>query len=180
MLKKNSCGDFPKVHRTSYIDPLALVIGRVNIGKNVFVGPFAVIRADEPKSSITIKNSCNVQDRVVIHALKNTSVKIDESTSLSHGCIVHGPCKISRSCFIGFGSVVFNAKLAEGVIVKHLSVVDGVNIPSKKLVTNGSIIDSDCKLTNLKIVNKELRKFTKEVVKTNLMFAKSYKNIIYK
>jgi carbonic anhydrase/acetyltransferase-like protein (isoleucine patch superfamily) len=31
-----------------------VVIGKVKIGKNVFIGPVAVIRADEPRSSIII------------------------------------------------------------------------------------------------------------------------------
>ena len=48
MMSWNPNGDYPKVDTTSYIHPTAVVIGKVRIGKNVFVGPGAVIRADEP------------------------------------------------------------------------------------------------------------------------------------
>ena len=57
--------------------------------------------ADRP---IRVKDNCNVQDKVVIHALENTSVLIGANTSLAHACIVHGPCKIGKGCFVGFGS----------------------------------------------------------------------------
>lgn len=104
MIRKNPDGKFPSINKTAYIDSTAVIIGDVKIGKNVFVGPGAVIRADEPNSSITVKDNCNIQDRVIIHALENSSVSIDKSTSLAHGCIIHGPCKIGKNCFIGSGS----------------------------------------------------------------------------
>ena len=68
------------------------------MGKNVFVGPLAVLRADEPDSSIIIGDNCNIQDRVVLHSLEDSLVLIEESTSLAHGCIIHGPCKIGNNC----------------------------------------------------------------------------------
>ncbi len=115
MINRNPQGDYPQIDRSAFIHPTAIIIGNVKIGKKVFVGPGAVIRADEPKSSIFIGDNCNVQDRVVVHALQNSSVYVDDNTSLSHGCIVHGPCKIGKNCFIGFGSVIFNAELGQGV-----------------------------------------------------------------
>ena len=103
MLKmKNPQGDHPQIDNTAYIDSTAVIIGRVKIGKNVFVGPGAVIRADESESSITVEDNCNVQDRVIIHALENSSVLIEKNTSLAHGCIIHGPCKIGEDCFVDF------------------------------------------------------------------------------
>ncbi|OGS45823.1 MAG: carbonate dehydratase [Elusimicrobia bacterium RIFOXYD2_FULL_34_15] len=177
MIRKNPKGDIPIIHRTSYIDVDATVIGKVIIGKNVFVGPLAVIRADEPGSSIIIKDNCNVQDRVIIHTLESTTVKISESTSLAHGCIVHGPCKIGKRCFIGFGAVIFKANLGNEVIVKHLAIVEGVRIPSKKLVPNGVVIDSRNKIKNLKNATKELEDFSQKVVKTNLDLVKGYENV---
>ncbi|MBU0952022.1 MAG: hypothetical protein KKH91_04250 [Elusimicrobia bacterium] len=86
------------MHISAFVHPTAVIIGNVKIGKQVFVGPDAVIRADEPKSSIFIGANCNVQDRVIVHALQNTSVYVDNNSSLSHGCIVHGPCKIGKKC----------------------------------------------------------------------------------
>ena len=175
MLRWSPEGDFPQIDNTAYIDPAAVIIGKVKISKNVFVGPGAVLRVDEPGSSITIKDNCNIQDRVIIHALGDSSVLIEENTSSAHGCIIHGPCKIGKNCFIGFGSVVFNAELGEGVVVKHLSCVEGVKIPSKMLVPNGAIIDSENKAKDLETVTEELKSFSQKVIKANLDLVKGYK-----
>lgn len=48
MLYRNHAGDKPVVAATATIHPSAVVIGNVLIGEKVFVGPNAVIRADEP------------------------------------------------------------------------------------------------------------------------------------
>ena len=173
MIRRNPNGNYPKIDKTTYIDPSAVIIGKVNIGKNVFVAPGAVIRADEQESFIVIGDNCNIQDRVIIHALGNSSVIIGKNTSLSHGCIVHGPCKIGKGCFIGFGSVVFKSELADYVFVKHLAVVEGVNIPCKKVVSSGEVIDSN-NLNILKPVSKKTRDFSTQVIKTNLNLRKGY------
>ena len=176
MIRKNPNGDYPKIDNTAYIDPAAVIIGNIKIGKNVFVGPQAVIRADEPDSSITIKDNCNIQDKVVIHALEDTSVLIGENTSLAHGCIIHGPCKISSNCFVGFGSVVFNAEVGKGVIIMHLVVVEGVSISPEKVVGSSQLINSTAGVRELKGVEKKLKEFTEKIVKANLDLAKGYKN----
>jgi carbonic anhydrase len=173
MIRRNPQGDYPKIDKTAYIDPSAMIIGKVKIGKNVFVAPGAVIRADEQKSLIVIGDNCNIQDRVIIHVLGNSSVIIGKNASLAHGCIIHGPCKIGKGCFIGFGSAVFKSELADYVFIKHLAVVEGVNIPCKKVIPNGEVIDGD-KLKILKPISKKIRDFSKQVVKTNLNLKKGY------
>jgi len=173
MLRWNSKKDYPQIDNAAYIDPAAVIIGKVKIGKNVFVGPGAVLRADELGSSIIVKDNCNIQDRVIIHTLKGTSVLIEKNTSLTHGCIIHGPCKIGKNCFIGFGSIVFNAELGEGVFVKHLSCVEGAKIPSKILIPNGAIIDSEDKAKDLEMVTEGLKSFSQKVIKANLELVKA-------
>lgn len=174
MIRHNPDNRFPAINKTAYIDPAATIIGNVKIGKNVFVGPGAVIRADEPNSSITVKDNCNIQDRVIIHALENSSVLIDKNTSLAHGCIIHGPCKIGRNCFVGFGSIVFKSQLADGVIVKHLVVVENADIPEKKLIPNGEVMDRQNKIKNLECASREIKQFCQQVVETNLKLRKGY------
>ena len=168
MIRPNPQGDYPKIDKTAYIDLSAVIIGKVEIGKNVFVSPGAVIRADEPGSSISIGDNCNVQDRVIVHALGNSSVIIARNTSLSHGCIVHGPCKIGKGCFIGFGSVVFKSELADKVFVGHLAAVEGVVVSGKRCVLSGSVINHKNKTKALKIISREQEKFIQQVVAANL------------
>ena len=48
---RNHKNDCPQIDDTAYIHPTAVVTGKVTIGRNVFVAPWAVIKADEPSSS---------------------------------------------------------------------------------------------------------------------------------
>jgi carbonic anhydrase/acetyltransferase-like protein (isoleucine patch superfamily) len=175
MIRSNPNGDYPDIDKTSYIDPSAVIIGKVDIGRNVFVGPGAVIRADEEKSFIIISDNCNIQDRVIIHALGNSKVVIGENTSLSHGCIIHGPCKIGKGCFIGFGSVVFRSELKDRVFVKFMAGVLDVNISAGRMIPNGIIVDTNGKARGLKPVSKEWMKFSRCVLKANLDLLRGYK-----
>lgn len=151
----NPQGDYPQADNTAYIDSTAIIIGKVNIGRNVFIGPGVVLRADEPSSSISIEDNCNVQDRVIIHSSEDSTVLVGESTSLTHGCIIHGPCKIGKRCFVGFGSVVFNAVLEEGVIVKHLAVVEGVNVFSERVVESSQLVNCEDEAGKLRHAGKK-------------------------
>lgn len=165
----------PCIHRTAYIHPTAVIIGNVRIGRSVFVGPGAVIRADEPGSAIVIKNNVNVQDRVVIHALAGSAVIIGESASLSHACIVHGPCKIGKKCFVGFGSVVFRSSLGSGVFIRSLSTVEGVKVSSNRLIPNNSAITTQFAANLLEKTTQEYQLFGRKVVKANLYLLQNYK-----
>ncbi|MFH1941212.1 MAG: carbonate dehydratase [bacterium] len=178
MIRNNPDGDYPRIDKTAYIDPAAILIGKIEIGKNVFVGPGAIIRADEPDSQITIRENCNVQDRVVIHAIEQSDVLIEENTSITHGSIIHGPCKIGKGCFIGFGSVVFNAKIGNGVIVKNACCVDGVDILPERVVESGQVITKPEDLRLLSMVDKNTRGFRDNVIRANLYLVKGYKRRI--
>ena len=73
MIRKNPQGDLPEIHPTAFVDPTAIICGRVVVEENVFIGPYAVIRADERKADggidpITIGAHSNIQDGVVIHS----------------------------------------------------------------------------------------------------------------
>lgn len=173
----NPGGQFPKVSSKAWIFDTALIIGDVTIEENVFVGPNAVIRADEPGSSIVIQSGCNIQDNVIIHSLSNSEVKIGNRTSLAHGCIVHGPCQIGKNCFIGFGAVVFDCSLGEDTAVLHRAVVRGVEILPHKMVPDGAVI-TDQKVTGvLDDITTDLAEFKKSVVRANMELVKGYQDI---
>ncbi len=96
MIRKNPSGDLPQIAESAYVDRTAIICGKVVIGENVFVGPYAVIRADEVDSqggmlAITIGANSNIQDGVVIHSKSGAAVTMGESTSIAHRSIVPGP-----------------------------------------------------------------------------------------
>ena len=99
MIRKNPSGDLPVIAESAYVDKTAIICGKVVIGDNVFVGPYAVIRADEVDAdgqmqAITIGANSNIQDGVVIHSKSGAAVTIGQHTSIAHRSIVHGPCVV--------------------------------------------------------------------------------------
>ena len=175
MIRSNPRGEHPEIDKSAYVDPSAVIIGKVKIGKNVFIAPGAIIRADEKGSSIVIKDNCNIQDRVIVHSLGNSKVTVGENTSLSHGCIVHGPCEIGKYCFIGFGSVIFRAELKGGVFVECLAGVLSVDVPTGRMIGSGKMVDTERKAKRLKTVSKKFREFSRTVLKANLDLLEGYK-----
>jgi carbonic anhydrase/acetyltransferase-like protein (isoleucine patch superfamily) len=150
------------------------------MGRRVYVGPNAVIRADETDFSsavapIEIGPECNVQDGVIIHALAGAEVTVGRRSSLAHGCIVHGPCKLGKGCFVGFGAKLFDAEIAEGAYIGTGAIVQGVRLAPESLVPAGvSVI---CPEDVIRLVGKtgpEERKFAERVTAANLALAKGY------
>jgi hypothetical protein len=73
MIRKNPSGDLPQVHASAFVDPTAIICGKVVVHANVFIWPYAVIRADEVDSEgrmqpIVIATHSNIQDGVVIRS----------------------------------------------------------------------------------------------------------------
>lgn len=149
-----------------------MIIGKVEVGKNCYIGPTAVLRGDE--GEIRIGNACNIQDGVIIHALKSSSVEAHDGVSLAHGCIIHGPVEIGSNSFVGFRSVILRARIGEGYFIGHGCIVIGVEVPDGKLVEDGMKIKSQKDVEKLSDVGEEQKEFVKEVREVNLEFAKAY------
>jgi len=177
-IRPNPNGNWPQVDPTAYIDPTARIIGNVHIGPAVFVGPNAVIRADETDSKgqvqpIRIEAKCNVQDGVIIHALGGTGVTVGSRTSLAHGCIIHGPCTLGQGCFIGFRAVVYKAELGDGTFVGAGGIVQGVDLAANALVGPGTVVLSEEDAMKLvDTTGQAERAFAEKVVNANLALAK--------
>ncbi|MCK5565980.1 MAG: carbonate dehydratase [Planctomycetes bacterium] len=181
-LRQNPNGDSPKVDPSAYIDHTALVIGNVCIGPKVYVGPNAVIRADETDSNgkvapIKIEEGSNVQDAVIIHALAGTKVTVGKKTSLAHGCIIHGPCSIGDNCFIGFRAIIFKANIANNVMVATAAVVQEYDIEENSLVPTACKILSKDDTVSLKTIAPKHKEFMKEVIAANLTLVKGYNKL---
>jgi carbonic anhydrase/acetyltransferase-like protein (isoleucine patch superfamily) len=67
MIRKNPSGDLPVIHESAYVDNTAILCGKIIVEENVFIGPYAVIRADEVDENgnmdpIIIGANSNIQD----------------------------------------------------------------------------------------------------------------------
>jgi carbonic anhydrase/acetyltransferase-like protein (isoleucine patch superfamily) len=163
----------PKIDSSAYVHPSAVVIGDVEIGPNVFVGPHVSIRGDEG-GPIVIGNGCNVQDHVVMHALKGDAIRIGQEVSIAHAAIVHGPCTIGDRSFIGFGATIFKANIGSGCFVSTKALVTSIDLPDNKFVSDAQIIDSLAKVVTLSAVPEPQRDLAAEVVEVNKEFAQGY------
>jgi carbonic anhydrase/acetyltransferase-like protein (isoleucine patch superfamily) len=182
MLRKNPSGQLPKISKSAFIDPTALICGHVIIEDNVFVGPYAVIRADEADQQgkvapITIKQDSNIQDGVVIHALAGTEVVIGKRTSIAHRAVIHGPCTIGEDVFIGFNTVIFRTNIADNCVIRHSCVVDNIDLPMAVHVPPLTNVEPNYNFEKLPELTQEYQHFSKSVVHANHKLVKGYKEL---
>ena len=172
----------PKIHPTAFVHPTASVIGWVELGREVNVAADTSIRADEG-APFYIGDRSNVQDGVVIHALKDKwvmvggrrwAVYIGSDVSLAHQALVHGPSMIGSRSFIGFKAIVHDSIIGEGCFIGLGAVVVGVEIPPRKRVPNGWIVDTPEKVRELPDVEHAHAHFNEDVVQVNRGLAVAY------
>jgi carbonic anhydrase/acetyltransferase-like protein (isoleucine patch superfamily) len=133
----------PVIDESSFVHPLASVIGNVIIGKNVFVGSGASIRGDF--GGIVIKDGCNVQENCQVHMFPGVIVTLEEDAHIGHGAIIHG-AKIGRNTLIGMGAIIMDdAEIGDEAIVGALCFVPSKMIvpPRKVVVGNPAKIIKD-------------------------------------
>ena len=180
MIRKNPSGHLPVIAESAYIDKTAIICGKVIIKDNVFVGPYAVIRADEVNAlgemdPITIGANSNIQDGVVIHSKSGAAVTIGEFTSIAHRSIVHGPCQVGDRVFIGFNSVLFNCVVGDVSVVRHNSVVDGRDKTDDFYVPSTTRIGPNTDLSQFPPVSISASEFSEDVARTNVDLVRGYK-----
>lgn len=126
-------GFVPVVHSSAFVHPQAVVTGNVIIGKDVYIGPGAVLRGDW--GGIEIKDGCNVQENCTIHMFPGITVVLEEDAHIGHGAIVHG-AHIGRNCLVGMNAVIMDdVELGDDCIVGALSFVKaGEKIPPRSLL----------------------------------------------
>lgn len=176
-----------QVAASSFIHQKASVIGRVVLGEHVHIAAEASVRADEG-SPFFIGSNSNIQDGVVIHALKEKwvtvgatdwAVYIGENVSAAHQALIHGPCYIGDNSFIGFKAVVHDSVVGSHCYIGIGAVVVGVEIPSHRYVPHGMIVDSMDKVDALPPVSDQHLEFNEDVVHVNKGLAAAYKkNVI--
>ena len=182
MIRKNPSGDLPVISENAFVDPTAIICGKVVIEDDVFIGPYAVIRADETTADgkvepIIIGAGSNIQDGVVIHSKDGAPVTVGKRVSIAHRAIVHGPVAIGDDCFIGFNAVVFNCTLGMSCVVRHNAVVEDVTLTDYFHIPAAYSVHSETDLDKIPRITPDAAKFSESVVKMNNHFAKAYKKL---
>lgn len=182
MLRKNPAGYYPVVSSKAYVDNTAIICGRVIVEDNVFIGPYAVLRADEVNEQndmepIIIKRDSNVQDGVVVHSKAGARVVVGERSSIAHRSIIHGPCEVGDDVFIGFNSVLFSCQVGNGCVVRHNVVIDGCNLPEKFHVPSMMHLGENFDLHSIPQVEPEHASFSESVIGANHYLLEGYKKL---
>jgi carbonic anhydrase/acetyltransferase-like protein (isoleucine patch superfamily) len=134
----------PEIHKSTFVDRTAVIIGNVKIGKNCGIFPCAVIRGDE--NSIEIGDGSNIQDNCIIHVNATHKTKIGKNVSVGHGAMVHG-ATVENDCIIGINATVLDgAKIGKGSIVgANALVTSDTIVPENSLILGvpGKVVKQD-------------------------------------
>jgi carbonic anhydrase/acetyltransferase-like protein (isoleucine patch superfamily) len=178
-IRSNLAGDYPRIDPSSLIDPSAQIVGNVEIGKDVFVGPLTVIRADQrgPDGKvglIKIEEEVNIQDGVIIHSHPGTSVTIGTRTSIAHGVVIHGPCTVGQACFLAIRAILYGATIEDHVWLGIGALVMRTTLPSFTKVPAGKVIRSLPDAMELRLVTDEEKEYMQRVLTANSRLRADY------
>ncbi|HFC6387694.1 TPA: gamma carbonic anhydrase family protein [Neisseria bacilliformis] len=127
----------PQLGADVYIDPAAVVIGRVALGEGVSVWPFAVLRGDV--NFIRVGARSNIQDGCVLHVSGASAAKpegsplvLGEDVTVGHRAVLHG-CTVGSRVLVGMGAVV----LDDAVVEDEVIIGAGALVPPRKRLAGG-------------------------------------------
>tara|TARA_B100001123_G_C14840925_1_gene840086 strand:- start:7 stop:549 length:543 start_codon:yes stop_codon:yes gene_type:complete len=118
----------PRIHKTARVMPTAVVIGDVELEREVGIWFGSVIRGDV--HSIRIGARTNIQDGSVIHVTDGKfGTEIGEDVTVGHRAMLHG-CKVGHGSLVGMNSTVLDGAILE----------EEVFLGAGSLVTPGTIL----------------------------------------
>ncbi|GAA3963506.1 gamma carbonic anhydrase family protein [Allohahella marinimesophila] len=130
-------GKHPQIGAETFIDPSAVVIGDVELGRDCSVWPGTIIRGDMHR--IRIGDRCSIQDGSVLHITHagpftrdGHPLIIGNDVTVGHRAVLHG-CTLGDEILVGMGAIIM-----DGAVVPS-RVVIGAN----SLVPPGKELDSD-------------------------------------
>lgn len=132
-------GVFPALGEGAWVDPTAVVIGDVLLGRNVSVWPGVVIRGDVNR--IEIGEDTNIQDGSVLHVTHRSTenpegfpLRVGRGVTVGHKVVLHG-CTIGDGCLIGIGAIVMDGAILEDRVMLGA----GSLVPPGKRLSSGSL-----------------------------------------
>ncbi len=110
-------GQLPVVGARAWIDPDAVVIGRVTLGDDTSIWPTAVARGDV--NFIRIGARSNIQDGSILHVTHDGPYSpggmpliIGEEVTVGHRVMLHA-CTVGDRCLIGMSSTLLDGAVIE-------------------------------------------------------------------
>lgn len=125
-------GKTPRIHRTAYIAPGAVIIGDVEIGPEASVFYGSVLRGDV--GAIRVGARTNIQDNCVLHVERTVDCVLEEDVTVGHLALVHAS-HVKRGTLVGMKSALLSRSVVgEGSLIAAGAVVlEGQQLPAGSL-----------------------------------------------
>ena len=123
----------PQVDESAFVAESALVIGDVQIAKDVYIGHGAILRGDY--GTIIIGEGTAIEEGVIVHARPDHKSIFGKHVTIGHGAMIHNAV-IKDYAVIGMRATVTDyAKVGRWAIVGEMTLVrNGQEIPEKSVV----------------------------------------------
>lgn len=127
----------PTIDKSCYVDPSAVIVGKVECGQDVSIWPLVAARGDV--NYIKIGSRSNIQDGTVLHVTRISDANpngfpliIGEDVTVGHKCMLHG-CKLGDRILVGMGAIIM-----DGAVVKDdVFIGAGSLVPPNKTLESG-------------------------------------------
>lgn len=136
-------GVLPQFGQRVYVDPCAVVIGRVTVGDDSSIWPTAVVRGDV--HDIRIGERTSIQDGSVLHVTHDgpyspggRALLVGSDVTIGHRVVLHA-CTIGNACLVGMGTVVLDDVVTEDFVMIGAGAVV---TPGKRLSSRGLYVGS--------------------------------------
>lgn len=139
----------PVIPASAYVAPEAVIIGRVTLGENASVWPFAVLRGDD--EPIVVGAGSNIQDGSVLHTDPGCPLVVGDNVTIGHQSMLHG-CTIGEGSLVGIQVVIYNRAvlgrdclvglgsiITEGKVFEDRSLIVGVPGKRKRECTDDDV-----------------------------------------
>jgi carbonic anhydrase/acetyltransferase-like protein (isoleucine patch superfamily) len=118
---------------SAFIAAGAVVLGDVQLGRDVSVWYNTVIRGDAER--IAVGDETNIQDLSMLHADPGFPCVVGSRVTVGHRVILHG-CVVEDDCLIGMGAILLNGvRIGRGSVVGAGTILaEGKSVPPGSLV----------------------------------------------
>ena len=128
-------GHTPRVAKSAFLAPTAVLIGNVTVGEEASIWFGAVLRGDNPEHGVVIGARTSVQENCVVHVGHWGPTVVGEDVTVGHGAKFES-CTIGDHTVVGMNAVILQgARVGAGCVLAAGTVVlEGADIPAHSLV----------------------------------------------
>ncbi len=129
----------PKLGARVFVDPLAMILGQIELDDDVSIWPFVSARGDV--NIIRIGARTNIQDNSVLHVTHDgkytpggAPLIIGADVTIGHAAVLHA-CTIEDAVLVGMGATV----LDRAHVGKHCLIGAGAVVSPGKVIEPGTL-----------------------------------------